>query len=122
MVLPILDASHVSTDRILLQSFDVELLRLIRQARSDLRISPLLGEKIGSGISITKELRADIVTPTYTEMTPAILAEYRQADIKVIPRTVNGASAAFNMIQMGVDGVITDQPELFDIVKRFCEP
>ncbi|MPN11434.1 hypothetical protein SDC9_158735 [bioreactor metagenome] len=49
-------------------------------------------------------------TPIFTEVTPELVAEAHSLGIKIIPWTVNEAEDMEKMIDMGVDGIITDKP------------
>lgn len=49
--------------------------------------------------------------PNQTFLTPALLAEARALGIRVIPFTVNDPAMIDKLLDMGVDGLITDYPD-----------
>lgn len=49
--------------------------------------------------------------PNQTYLTPALLAEARALGIRVIPFTVNEPAMIDKLLDMGVDGLITDYPD-----------
>ena len=56
-----------------------------------------------------------IWAPNHTFLTPAMLAEARALGIVVIPWTVNEPSMIAKLLDMGVDGIISDRPDLVQI-------
>lgn len=118
-VLATIDASGWPEDRLMIQSFDVDILRVIRSRRPSLLLSPLLSDA-SQGVEIAQSLRTKLVTPHYGQVSADRLREFHAAGIRVIPWTVNRVDEAMSMIERGVDGVITDQPDLFLFAERFC--
>jgi glycerophosphoryl diester phosphodiesterase len=67
------------------------------------------------GSSLPRAIKAAggrIWAPHYPTLTPALLAEARSLGIVVIPWTVNDVAAINQMLDMGVDGIISDRPDL----------
>ena len=56
-----------------------------------------------------------IWAPNQTFLTPAMLAEARALGIVVIPWTVNEPAMMGKLLDMGVDGIISDRPDLVQI-------
>jgi glycerophosphoryl diester phosphodiesterase len=56
-----------------------------------------------------------IWAPNQAFLTPAMLAEARALGIVVIPWTVNDPSMIAKLLDMGVDGIISDRPDLVQI-------
>jgi glycerophosphoryl diester phosphodiesterase len=56
-----------------------------------------------------------IWAPNQTFLTPAMLAEARALGISVIPWTVNEPAMMIKLLDMGVDGIISDRPDLVQI-------
>jgi glycerophosphoryl diester phosphodiesterase len=52
----------------------------------------------------------DVVSPTFRSVTPAMIAEAHQLGLPVIPWTVNTAADMAQLMDLGVDGIITDYP------------
>jgi glycerophosphoryl diester phosphodiesterase len=56
--------------------------------------------------------------PNHVTLTPALLAEARGLGITVIPWTVNDPDTMARFIDMGVDGLISDRPDLVQVELR----
>ena len=107
--------------RFMVQSFDHQFLKLLRQKRSDIRVSPLLGGgNIDRGVEIAKDLNADTVTPAFSKVTKEHIDRFHAADIRVIPWTVNHLAEAQSLQKMGVDGLITDEATLYKFMMKEC--
>ncbi|MFY9635728.1 MAG: glycerophosphodiester phosphodiesterase family protein [Cellulosimicrobium cellulans] len=52
----------------------------------------------------------DVVSPTFRSVTPEMIAEAHQLGLPVIPWTVNTAADMAHLMDLGVDGIITDYP------------
>lgn len=59
-----------------------------------------------------------IWAPDQSYLTPAMLAEARTLGIAVIPWTVNDPAMMAKLLDMGVDGIISDRPDLVQIELR----
>jgi len=64
----------------------------------------------GSAVRAAAAAGADVYSPYYKEVTPAVVAEARELGLRVVPYTVNDADQMRALIDMGVDGIITDRP------------
>jgi len=66
------------------------------------------------GFDIGKMLASigvDIVAPSYTIMTDGWIQSSHDAGLEIIPWTVNDTSEMKRLIELGVDGIITDYPD-----------
>ena len=61
-----------------------------------------------------------IWAPNQTYLTPQLLAEAKSLGLTVIPWTVNSPDMMTKLIDMGVDGIISDRPDLVkaELAKR----
>ncbi|MFT3678747.1 MAG: glycerophosphodiester phosphodiesterase family protein [Ferruginibacter sp.] len=55
-----------------------------------------------------------VYSPHYSLVNDALISKCREQQIKVIPWTVNDKNTINKLIAMGVDGIITDYPNLFN--------
>lgn len=55
-------------------------------------------------------IQADVFSTYYKEVTPELIAEAHSLGMRVVPFTVNDPAIMETMIEMGVDGLITDRP------------
>jgi glycerophosphoryl diester phosphodiesterase len=73
------------------------------------------------GGSVPKAVHAaggKIWAPNQTFLTPEMLAEARSLGIIVIPWTVNNPEMMRKLLDMGVDGIISDRPDLVQAEMR----
>ena len=66
----------------------------------------------GNYVRAAKAIGAHAVSPYYMELTPALVCEAHTLGMRVLPWTVNSQSDMEAMLDMGIDGIITDRPKL----------
>lgn len=64
----------------------------------------------GDYVKAAKAIGADIVSPYWEELSPQLVTEAHTLGMKVVPWTVNTPKDMDMLIDMGVDGLITDKP------------
>lgn len=124
--------------RTMVQSFDWRTLQVIQKEAPEIRTmylstprtlapagrgrpSPWLAgfaPELQLGSSVPKAVHAaggKIWAPNHQFLTPAMLAEARALGIAVIPWTVNDPPTIVKLLDMGVDGIISDRPDLVQI-------
>jgi glycerophosphoryl diester phosphodiesterase len=100
-------------NRVIIQSFDPRTLEVVHRTQPALRTALLVDnpeslEKNLARLSFTPT----IYSPTYKLVTADVVQACHQRGIQVIPWTVNTAAEATQLIQLRVDGVITDYPDI----------
>ncbi len=100
-------------DKIILQSFDPRTLEYAKLAYPKWRIALLVGgdqspEKALKNLSF----QPDIYSPSYKAVTLNRITRLHDLGIRVIPWTVNDIEEARKLFGWGVDGLITDYPNL----------
>ncbi len=100
--------------RIMLQSFDVKMLQILHRDYPQIKTSYLV-----SKIDLKNDLEKltfipTIYSPNYTGVTKAIVDQCHKKGMKVIPWTPNTKQEIEKLKRDGVDGIITDYPELFN--------
>ncbi|WP_105036079.1 glycerophosphodiester phosphodiesterase family protein [Cryobacterium aureum] len=120
------------SDRVTVQSFDWASLNLVRQIAPELRLVALAQDEdwleVGrpgasvhlGGIdiddydgSVARAAAAqgyDALSPIFETVTPELVAEAHSAGLPVIPWTVSETALMHTLIDLGVDGIITDYP------------
>lgn len=109
--------AHSIQDRVCLQSFDIETLQIIKRTAPELTVA-LLIEHEGAVEEHIKTLgfTPDIYSPYFKLITPEVVDYCRAQDMLIIPWTVNEESDLLRMLELGVDGIITDYPAEFKAV------
>ncbi len=69
-------------------------------------------EQYGSVPKAVKAAGGTIWAPNQTYLTPELLAEAKALGLTVIPWTVNQPDMIDKLLGMGVDGIISDRPDL----------
>ncbi|RAM38383.1 glycerophosphodiester phosphodiesterase family protein [Arthrobacter globiformis] len=64
----------------------------------------------GSLAKAAKALGYDVISPMFRSVTPQMIAEAHEYGLPVIPWTVNTTADMANLMDLGVDGIITDYP------------
>ncbi|GAB3195937.1 glycerophosphoryl diester phosphodiesterase [Pontibacter aydingkolensis] len=99
---------------VIIQSFDVRTLQVLKQKYPEIKTS-LLVENLHS---LEKNLEKlgflpNVYSPYYKLVTPDLLQKAHNLNMKVIPWTVNDLKEMKQLKELGVDGIITDYPDLF---------
>lgn len=103
-------AEYDLEDRVVIQSFDHRSLWAVRAADpsialAGLTVGPTDLDDLASG-------GASIWSPSQRTVTQARVLEAHDVGLLVIPWTVNESSDMKRLIAMGVDGLITDRPDI----------
>ena len=98
----------------LIKSFDADLLNLIHESFSNCKF----GFLVDNQKSIAHNLKSLSFKPDYynlehSKITIDIINELKKNDINTIPWTVNSIKDANRLEKMGINGIITDYPNLF---------
>ena len=107
-----LDREFDLMDRVIIQSFDPATLIAFRNLHPDVSQAMLVYENnpVQSYID-TLGYTPEIWSPNYNLLTNEAIQELHNRNMKVIPWTVNTINEMRVLLQMGVDGIITDYPD-----------
>lgn len=100
----------------IIQSFDFRTLQYLHQHYPAMRTSMLIEDF--DKRSLDEQLQAlgftpTIYSPAFELVTKEVVERCHQKSIKVIPWTVNSVEEMKALIALGVDGIISDYPNLF---------
>ena len=112
LVLEIIKNANIESKTVL-QSFDIRILEVINQQQPSIETSLLIDENE----SIEKKLamlsfQPDILSPYFKLLNNQNVKGYQSKSFKVIPWTVNTMEDMEIMIDLAVDGMISDYPDL----------
>lgn len=98
-------------ERVCLQSFDHRtLIEAHHQAPQILR-SALFEESPANWVLAAQQAKAQIVSPNFQLLDAESVITMQQAGLRVIPWTANTAEQWQSLIDLGVDGIISDDPK-----------
>jgi glycerophosphoryl diester phosphodiesterase len=110
--LAILDVigAHDLQDRVIIQSFDHRSLWAVHSVNNTMMLAALT-IRTRPDLADMAENGASIWSPNAQDLTPALLQQAHDVGLRVIPWTVNEEGEMRRLIEMGVDGLITDRPD-----------
>lgn len=102
--------------QVIIQSFDFRTLQYVHQKYPSVKTAMLIEETEKS--SIDEQLKKlgftpTIYSPAFSLVNENTISACHAKNIKVIPWTVNTKEAIDKLRKLGVDGIITDYPNLF---------
>jgi glycerophosphoryl diester phosphodiesterase len=103
-------------DRVIIQSFDFRTLRYLHQKYPLIKTAMLIEDFDERGIK--DQLKAlgyipSIYSPEHKMVSEDLVKKCHDQGIKIIPWTVNDKARIEELKKMGVDGIISDYPDLF---------
>ncbi|MBN8220838.1 MAG: glycerophosphodiester phosphodiesterase [Spirochaetes bacterium] len=107
-------------NRIMVQSFEIRLLPFVKEQKPGLRTAALfqwskwpgVGKRTPETMMIRAEAsEADIVAPHYKDTDKALVELVHKKQMAIIPWTVNEPELMRSLLQLGVDGIISDYPD-----------
>lgn len=110
--LNILNEDYDLLDRVIIQSFDPATLIEFRKLNQDIKLAMLVSDErsIDDYVSALGFV-PEIWSPNYRLLTSDIVTEAHNKGMEVIPWTVNTVDEIRKLLDMGVDGIITDYPD-----------
>lgn len=99
---------------VIIQSFDIRTLQYLHKNYPAIKTSLLLEDKK----SFAQQLKdlgfiPNVYSPDYHLVTPLLVQQCHDAGIKIVPWTVNDKETIRKLQKLGVDGIISDYPNLF---------
>jgi len=105
------------TNRVIIQSFDFRTLQVLHKRYPTVKTAALIEDD--DKRSIEEQLQVlgfmpTVYSPDYSLVTKELVEKCHQRKIKIIPWTVNDKATIEQLKGMGVDGIISDYPDLFN--------
>lgn len=104
-------------DRTIIQSFDPRTLQEVHANYPTIKTALLVDE--GNSLACAEQIKAlgfkpTIYSPHYSLVNDALISQCKKQHIQIIPWTVNSREKIIELKKAGVDGIITDDPTLFN--------
>ena len=100
-------------ERTTIQSFDPRALRAARALDPNLRLALLVSETDGFEADVVRlGFTPQVYSPQFGLVDAAMVSDAHAEDVAVIPWTVNSPEDIRHLLDLGVDGIITDYPDV----------
>lgn len=104
-------------ERVFIQSFDIRTLQAFKKLDEGVPLVLLVGNEESLADNIQRlGFTPSVYSPFYQRLTWNEIQEAHQLGMKVIPWTVNEIKDMRRLREMGVDGIISDYPDRFEIL------
>lgn len=105
--------------RVTIQSFDIRTLQYLHEHYPKIKTALLIDEKIDFEVNVGElGFMPDVYSPYSVLVGKGLVQRCHDAGVKIIPWTVNTEKDMRYLIELGVDGVITDYPNLYKKVSE----
>lgn len=99
-------------ERVFIQSFDVRTLQAMRQIDENLPLVLLVENDRGVASNISQlGFIPEVYSPYFMRVDEAAVAQVQAEGMRLVPWTINEKEDMHRLIDMGVDGLITDYPD-----------
>ncbi|WP_281172783.1 glycerophosphodiester phosphodiesterase [Caldanaerobius polysaccharolyticus] len=99
-------------ERVILSSFNYNSIRGIKRFDCELKVGLLYEYALTKPWYIARRMGVYSLHPYYFNITQELVSSCKKYDIKLFPWTVDKKEDMRKMIEIGVDGIITDNPGL----------
>ncbi|RDE17567.1 MAG: hypothetical protein C4K49_02175 [Candidatus Thorarchaeota archaeon] len=97
---------------IIFSSFTHSILTVVRGLESEAFMAVLYEESMDDPVTYACNLKANAINPLFLILEPAIIQSARKAGLRVYPWTVDDGGIMTEFLNMGVDGLITNCPDV----------
>jgi glycerophosphoryl diester phosphodiesterase len=112
LVLSVVDRAGI-VERVTVQSFDPRTLEVLHATRPEVTNAFLVSNKDGLAVNLERlTFLPDTYSPTQSLVDEGLVREVHAMGMTLIPWTVNDVGAMRDLLRLGVDGLITDFPNL----------
>ncbi len=104
--------------RVMIQSIDMRTLQYLHEQYPKIKTSLVIDEKVDFEQNIeTLGFKPTVYSPYYVLVGKSLVERCHDMGIKIIPWTVNTVKDFNYLIGLGVDGIVTDYPNVYQMVK-----
>jgi len=114
LLLKVIQSKGIS-ERVIIQSFDFRTLRIIHEHYPAIKTAALVADRKLQPDSVVTSLgfSPTLYSPEFSMVDKELVDLCHSKGMKILPWTVNSASQIRKLKDMGVDGIISDFPDLF---------
>lgn len=105
------EASGWKPDQIWLSAFNWQLLLDIKKQAPELKLGVLTADHLPHAIQFAQQHELFAVHPYYGLLNKKLCIQIKSLGLRTFAWTVNEQTAIQKMLQLGVDGIITDYPD-----------
>jgi glycerophosphoryl diester phosphodiesterase len=98
-------------DRVILQSFDYRTLTEMKKRDPHVKLSALTDDRMQNLESLARKYEVDIISPRLDLISARKVRKLHSIGVSVLPWTANTTKDWAYLLEIGVDGIITDDPE-----------
>lgn len=120
LAMTVINESGIS-DRTLLQSFDIRALQVLHLRYPTVKTSYLVDKKVKGTLDEQFQVLGFVphtYSPHYALVTESMVEECHRKGVKIVPWTINDLETMQQQYLWGVDGIITDYPNLFENLRK----
>nr|MDO8134891.1 glycerophosphodiester phosphodiesterase family protein [Candidatus Njordarchaeum guaymaensis] len=100
------------SDQVIVTSFMSDVIKKVKEIESKISTGQIFAWKISNVAKKALELRVGMMVPAYELVTREMVNELHRSSILVYTWTVDDRRVAEKLIELGVDGIITNKPDL----------
>lgn len=101
------------SDRCILRSFDFNIIRILHEEYRDYPVCLITENNLSFRINTERlGFMPDFYSPVYTSCTDSDINECKRYGVRILPWTVNEPHLMRKFIELGVDGIVTDYPDI----------
>ena len=118
LIMDIVNARKLAK-RVTIQSFDLRTLQYLHEHYPRVKTALLIDEKVDFELNVAElGFMPTVYSPYAVLVGKGLVQRCHDAGVKIIPWTVNTVKDMKYLIDLGVDGVITDYPNLYPKAKE----
>ena len=111
---------HNMLDKVIFSSFYHGSLLVLKELSGLCKTAILVNKPIEDLIGYAKSIQANAINPKLSLLDSNLAEELHNASLQIYPWTVNTESDATRVLSLGIDGLITDDPEMMQrIIAQF---
>ena len=108
------------SNQVIIQSFDPRTLQYLHEKYPDIRTALLIEDNDARSLAVQLQQLGFIPTiysPAFNLVTPLLVKQCKEMGMLLIPWTINDLPTLQQLKNMGVNGIISDYPNLFAQLK-----